>query len=245
MSSHTLGQNMAALVKNMAGKFGLDIRRADRLFDLDDSAVEIIERVQPYSMTSPERIFALVQAVRYISDAAIPGSIVEAGVWRGGSAMAAAMELMNRSEQMRDLYLYDTYKGMSEPTKEDVDMLGRAAKAQRAWAYSPIEDVRRNLLSTGYPAENLHFVKGNVEDTIPGEAPERIALLRLDTDWYTSTKHEMEHLYPRLVSGGVLIIDDYGYWEGARQAVDEYIVMHDLHLLLNRIDTTGRIALKP
>jgi hypothetical protein len=88
-------------------------------------------------------------------------------------------------------------------------------------------------------------VRGKVEDTLPAQAPEQIALLRLDTDWYESTRHELEHLYPRLVSGGVLIIDDYGYWQGARQATDEYFAGRGIHLLLNRIDITGRIAIKP
>jgi hypothetical protein len=239
----------------MAGKLGLEIRRTGKLSDFDPAAIKVIDRVQPYTMTSPDRIFALVQAIRYVTNAGIPGSIVEAGVWRGGSAMAAAIELMTHGDQTRDLYLYDTYEGMSEPTKEDLDFRGQAADSQLAssekstnsqiWAYSPIEEVRQNLLSTGYPGEKLHFIKGKVEDTIPGEIPDQIALLRLDTDWYESTKHEMEHLYPRLVSGGVLILDDYGHWQGARQAVDEYIAAHNLHLLLNRIDNTGRIALKP
>ena len=84
-----------------------------------------------------------------------------------------------------------------------------------------------------------------VEDTIPNQAPKEIALLRLDTDWYESTLHELEHLYPRLVSGGVLIIDDYGHWRGAREAVDEYIDKHKLKLFLTRIDYTGRLCVKP
>jgi hypothetical protein len=169
--------------------------------------------------------------------------------------MAAALALKSRGDTTRELYLYDTYEGMSEPGAEDVDVRGNAASeklsagkkstSSEIWAYSPVEDVRRNLLSTGYPEGKLHFIKGKVEDTIPGDVPEQIALLRLDTDWYESTKHEMEHLYPRLVSGGVLILDDYGHWQGARQAVDEYLMTHNVHLLLNRTDNTGRIAIKP
>ena len=242
-------------MNNLAGKFGLEIRRTGKLSDFDAAAIKVIDRVTPFTMTSPDRIFSLIQATRYVAKAGIPGSIVEAGVWRGGSAMAAAIELITHGDTSRDIYLYDTYEGMSEPGKEDVDFRGQAAEAQLAssektknssiWAYSPVEDVRRNLISTGYPAGRLHFIKGKVEDTIPGEVPEKIAILRLDTDWYESTKHEMEHLYPRLVSGGVLILDDYGHWQGARQAVDEYIAAHSLNLLLNRIDNTGRIALKP
>jgi len=105
--------------------------------------------------------------------------------------------------------------------------------------------VREAVLSVGYPPERIHFVEGPVEETLPANAPGEIALLRLDTDWYASTRHELVHLYPRLVSGGVLILDDYGYWQGARRAVDEYLSESNVTLLLNRIDNTGRIALKP
>jgi hypothetical protein len=98
---------------------------------------------------------------------------------------------------------------------------------------------------SGYDAARLRFVKGKVEDTVPAQAPARIAILRLDTDWYESTRHELEHLDPRLSPGGVLIIDDYGHWAGCRQAVDEYFASRKLHALLNRVDYTGRIAVKP
>ena len=104
--------------------------------------------------------------------------------------------------------------------------------------------VREVLLSTGYPAERIRIVKGEVEQTIPRQAPEELALLRLDTDWYASTAHELEHLYPRVGDGGVLIIDDYGHWEGARRAVDEYFEGAEDPILLNRIDYSGRIGVK-
>ena len=89
----------------------------------------------------------------------------------------------------------------------------------------------------------MHFVQGMVEETIPAGAPEKIALLRLDTDWYESTHHEMVHLFPRISDGGVLIIDDYGHWAGARRAVDEYFHEHNIAILLNRLDYTGRIGI--
>jgi len=108
--------------------------------------------------------------------------------------------------------------------------------------YSPLEEVKRNMEATGYPPAQISYIKGKVEDTLPAEAPAQIAVLRLDTDWYESTRHELVHLYPRLSPGGVLIIDDYGYWTGARKAVDEYF--RD-SLFLGRIDDTGRIAIKP
>jgi len=88
------------------------------------------------------------------------------------------------------------------------------------------------------------LVAGAVEDTLPDRAPMEIALLRLDTDWYASTKHELETLYPRLVSGGVLMLDDYGHWTGCRKAVDEYFAANAPAPLLNRIDYTARVATK-
>src|SRR5207244_6492838 len=110
------------------------------------------------------------------------------------------------------------------------------------WAYAPIEEVESNLRGTGYPPDKLHFVAGRVEDTLQRYAPDRIALLRLDTDWYESTRHELVHLFPRLTDGGVLIIDDYGHWAGSRKAVDEYFATEGRRPLLSRIDYTGRIG---
>jgi O-methyltransferase len=231
------------------------VRPSGLRYDFDLEAVAIIRRVQAFTMTPPERIFALIQATRYVSEAGIEGAIVEAGVWRGGSMMAAALALAAKGDTGRDLYLYDTFEGMAEPGPRDIDAWGNTAteklsaskktKSSEMWGYSPIEDVRRNLLATGYPPDRLRFVAGKVEDTIPGETPEQIAILRLDTDWYESTRHEMEHLYPRVVTGGVVILDDYGHWRGARLAVDEYLAANALHLLLNRIDGPARLAIKP
>ena len=225
------------------------------LSDADESARAMIRRVEEFTMTSHERLFGLIQAIRHVAKARIPGAIVECGVWRGGSSMAAALALLESADTARELYLFDTYEGMSEPTEADRNWRGSSAAGrfsrskrgtdQSSWCYASLEDVRANLLGTTYDPQRLHFVKGKVEDTLPQEAPNQIALLRLDTDWYESTRHEMTHLYPRLVSGGVLIIDDYGYWEGARKAVDEYLASQNIALLLNRLDNTGRVAIKP
>ncbi len=198
--------------------------------ELDPAYADIIARVKPFTMTSCERIASLVDAVRHVTQTNIPGAIVECGVWRGGSMMAAALALLEAGDE-RDLYLFDTFAGMTAPTERDVDHRGdmaeemyRASLADdhSAWCHASLDDVRANLLSTGYPAERRHFIKGDVLETIPASAPESIAVLRLDTDWYESTKHEMAHLYPRLAPGGILIVDDYGHWNGCRQAVDEY-----------------------
>jgi hypothetical protein len=218
----------------------------------------IVERALPHSMTGVARLLALVDAVRYCVARDVPGAFAECGVWRGGSVLAMILTLQELGVSDRAVYLYDTFEGMTEPSERDVSALEppavetwRAARraGRRPWEeyFTPAfsEDVVRSLLAgTGYPAELLHFVRGAVEDTLPAQAPDALALLRLDTDWYESTRHELVHLFPLLQTGGVLIIDDYGHWEGARRAVDEYLSTVRPPLLLTRIDYTGRIAVK-
>jgi O-methyltransferase len=218
----------------------------------------ILGRALPYSMTGGPRMLALVDAVRYCVSRGVPGAFAECGVWRGGSVLAMLLTLQELGDE-RDVYLYDTFEGMTAPTEHDVSEIDPPAletwqdaeREQRtAWneLFSPElfneDSVRRLLLDAGYPAERLHFVRGPVEQTIPETLPEQIALLRLDTEWYESTRHELTHMFPRLQPGGVLIIDDYGHWQGARRAVDEYFGAAHPPLLLNRIDYTGRIAIK-
>jgi O-methyltransferase len=221
--------------------------------DFEESDIELCRRVGPYTMTTPPRLYALVRAVEYVAERKVPGAIVECGVWRGGSMMAAALTLQRLGVTDRDLYLFDTFEGMTAPTAEDIkpsgegaaELLAQEDKDSDIWAVASLDEAREALLSVGYPEERIQFVKGPVEETVPEHAPDEIALLRLDTDWYASTKHELVHLYPRLASGGVLLLDDYGYWQGARRAVDEYVAENELTLLLNRIDHTARIAVKP
>jgi O-methyltransferase len=221
--------------------------------DFDEADVELCRRVAPYTMTTPPRVYALARAVEYVVAREISGAIVECGVWRGGSMMAAALTLLRLGVTDRELYLFDTFTGMTPPTEEDVrrsgesaaDLLSAEGDDADIWAIASLDDVRNAVLGIGYPPERIHFVKGLVEETLPANAPDKIALLRLDTDWYASTKHELVHLFPRVMRGGVLILDDYGYWQGVRRAVDEYLSERNVPLLLNRIDNTGRIALKP
>jgi O-methyltransferase len=220
--------------------------------DFDTMDIEIIQAVRPYTMTSPERLYALIHAVRYIVENKIPGDMVECGVWKGGSMMAVAKMLLYLGDAGRHLFLFDTFEGMSKPTELDVDWKGGKAPAfferwknklgGSSWCYASLSDVKQAMYSVGYPIENLHFVQGRVEDTIPARTPESISLLRLDTDWYESTRHELVQLFPRLSRGGVIIIDDYGHWQGARLAVDEWIAHNKMALLLNRIDYSGRVG---
>src|SRR4051794_27684557 len=217
---------------------------------------QTIRRVRRHTMTSPRRIAALCDGVEHLVRTEVPGAIVECGVWKGGSMMAAALTLLRLGAAGRDLYLFDTFAGMPPPTSEDVFSAcdgyspmrhwkrRRRTETENAWHYVPAEEVRAAVLSTGYPAECVHLVEGRVEETLPAAAPDAVALLRLDTDWYESTRHELEHLYPLLSPGGVLILDDYGHYEGARRAVDEYFEAHGGRPLLTRVDYTGRVGVR-
>jgi O-methyltransferase len=215
----------------------------------DEWVAEIIAAVQPFTMTSAERIYGLCLAVDHVARHGIPGAIVECGVWRGGSAMAAALTLDRVGDHERQMVLFDTFRGMTPPAEVDRDLAGRAAStlmenedpaSSHVWAAASLDEVRRNLSSTR--RERVDYVEGDVLETIPDRAPKAIALLRLDTDWYESTKHELHWLFPRISSGGILIVDDYGHWSGARRAVDEYFGEVGSRTFLSPLDYTGRLA---
>jgi hypothetical protein len=248
---------MKQMIKSALARAGLELTRtADRrsaaIADLGAADRELVARVEPFTMTSLDRRASLIGAVDHIVRHRIAGDIVECGVWRGGSMMLAALALRARGDTSRNLWLYDTFEGMSEPGAEDRSASGETAAAQLArtprgegvWCEAGLEDVQANLWSIGYPRERIHFVQGKVEATIPARLPARIALLRLDTDWYESTRHELKHLYPLLSRHGVLVIDDYGHWQGARQAVDEYFAAQAEPVYLHRVDYTARLIIK-
>jgi O-methyltransferase len=236
----------------LARTTGLELQRAGLPADYDPDAVATINAVRPWSMVKHEGLNALILATRYVTKHKVPGAIVECGVWRGGSMQAVARTLLSLDDTSRDLCLFDTFEGMPAPTAEDVRtdtgesakyMLDTTDRLDLVWCVADLADVQAGLAPLGYPEEKIHYVVGKVEETLPAEAPEEIALLRLDTDWYSSTKHELEHLYPRLVPGGVLLIDDYGDWDGCRKAVEEFLDETGAQLLLLRADR-GRVAVK-
>ena len=214
--------------------------------DLDDSGRAIVEAVRPYTLTPPGRVAALCGAVDYLVDNDVPGAFVECGLWKGGSLMAAALRLRDRGVTDREVVGFDTFTGMTDPGEFDQDFRGIQQVPEDAGSQLPkgmsFGEVTENLRSTGYPAERIRLVEGDVAETVPGQAPERIALLRLDTDFYESTRHELEQLYPRLVDGGVLLIDDYGHYRGSRKAVDEYFA--DKRIFLVRVDFSARMGIK-
>lgn len=232
----------------------------DLLIDEDPRFRDILRQVRGFTMSKPELCYALFQAVEHIWTSEVDGAIVESGVWRGGNVALCALALLARGDASRDLYLFDTFdwswpdmtqwdtKYGQDTAAERNAALEKRRNAPEEWleAQGVSETkVKDFIVGTGYPSEKIHTIKGFVQDTIPENAPEKIALLRLDTDLYESTYHELVHLYPRLVSGGILFIDDYPTEHGCVKAVEQYFSEAGSRPFLSRIDTQGRIAVKP
>jgi hypothetical protein len=183
------------------------------------------------TMVSFESLVTLAIACKYIQENGIRGDFVEAGVWRGGSSIVAKKFLGSA----RNYYLYDTYAGMTPPTAydyrtNDKDNSSTVEKwnklnqgSSNAWVNSSLEEVKGNFKKFNLLDKTINFIVGDVTKTlVDGSKPKEISILRLDTDFYDSTLIELQVLWPLLLKRGVLILDDYGHWDGARRAVDEY-----------------------
>ena len=247
---------LSQIINYPLGLLGLKIIRKSRLelvnlsdIEQDKKFLSIYRKVKDYTLVPIERCYSLYQTVNYIIKNNIEGGLVECGVWKGGSSMLMAYTLLEAGVSNRKIYLYDTFEGMTKPGEmdgqEEKDQWerGKVTDTLNNMCYSPIEEAKANMSKTGYPMKNIILVKGKVEETLPGTMPSKISLLRLDTDWYESTKHELIHLYPLLEKHGVLIVDDYGAWQGTRKATDEYFTSIP-NTFLGRIDYTGRIVIK-
>ena len=229
----------------------------DIAIELEERDIELIKLIidKKYTMTSPQRLINTLKSCQYVVKNNIPGDFVECGVWRGGNGILAK-KVFEYLGSNKNVWMFDTFEGMTAPTSVDV-----AAKTQLAaerhfldsqkdthndWCFASLSDVHKNCTDAGLDINSFKFIKGDVCDTLkrPKNIPTEISVLRLDTDWYESTKAELEILYPRLSDRGVLIIDDYGHWEGAKKAVDEYFSSQEYKPLFNVIDRTGRSAIK-
>lgn len=207
------------------------------------------------SMVPLEGLCSTLAAAKYVCESGIEGDFVECGVWRGGNAVIAA-EIFRRYNSSKRVFLFDTFEGMTEPTSNDMSLSdGRMAIGQflasekgsyNEWCFASQSEVRSAFSSRDLLSESIVFVKGPVETTLrlDSNLPERISLLRLDTDWYESTKLELEVLFPRLSVGGCLIVDDYGYWSGAKKATDEFFAQIPKKPLFHVTDRSRRIAVK-
>ena len=202
---------------------------------------KFVKIVKPFTMTSEERIISLFESLEYVRINNIEGDFVECGVWKGGNILGIMEYLLYHNITDRKVWLYDTFEGMTEPEDSDIDFNNTNANdiIDSIRCYSPLEEVKRNLSSSNFPNNNLVYVIGDICETLDYEKniPNKISILRLDTDWYKSTKDELTVLYPKLVNNGVLIVDDYGHWKGSKQAVDEYF--DGKNIVIESIDYTG------
>jgi len=248
-------------VKSAFHAVGLNLTRhpgklPSNLVEFSEDEKQLLHHVRRYELTMVpiEGLFATVKACRYVVERGIDGDFVECGVWRGGNSILAA-GVFKQLNSDKHIYLFDTFAGMTEPTSEDINFLGRPArlkfeKSQKddhnEWAYASLDDVRANFEQAGLLDDGVKFIQGDVQQTLKDQAliPKCISVLRLDTDWYESTKLEMEILYPRLSVGGILIVDDYGVWGGSKKAVDEYFAKNGRCPFLHYTNSGGRVAVR-
>ena len=248
---------MKKIIQNLFNKIGYRISRLPTNlkipYEANDFQKIIIKECNNLTSTGSIRMFGLLKAIEHVCLNNIKGEIVECGVCEGGNIILA-QKYLNKLNSNKSIYGFDTFAGMTEPTKEDVDndnnsqtkIWKKNLKANGIcdWAYCSIEDVRKNISSL-VSKNKIKLIKGKVEHTllIEENIPQEISILRLDTDWYESTKIELEILYPRLSNGGFLIIDDYGEFSGCRKAVDDFFKnkKHYLHY----IDSSSRLLIKP
>ena len=225
----------------------------EELQHLDPYILEQVLKAKPYSMTSGTRLAHTYTTIQDLDARGITGDIVECGVWKGGHII---MSWLANTNTKRNFWLYDTFEGMAEPTEYDVNARTKELATVKYnqtktdthvdWCYASLEDVKKCCQSSGLDINAFTFIKGDVCETLkdPSNRPTQISVLRLDTDWYQSTKTELHWLYPVLSNNGVLIIDDYGHWQGSRKAVDEYFAKNPYKPLFNVVDFTGRSAIK-
>jgi len=252
-------------VKSIFNTAGFELRRTsssagpqDKMpVELSIEEQEIVSYVigNHLSMTSHERLWTTIMACKHAVSRNISGDFVECGVWRGGNAILAAA-LFKLYKSPKRVYLFDTYEGMTAPTDKDRQAtdntlaMGKYQENRKEthneWCFASIEDVQENFKKAGLLDDSISFIKGDVLQTLSIEEnlPQEVSVLRLDTDWYESTKKELEILYPKLSIGGALIIDDYGHWAGAKQATDEYFSIHGKRPFLQYTDYTGRVGVK-
>lgn len=238
--------------ENFLNKFGYKICKSNNdgvIEEITSEENQMITKCLKYSMTNRMRMWALINSINYIFNKKIQGDFVECGVWKGGNLIL--YNLLNEKKNLnRNIYGFDTFEGMPLPGKFDFKYDGRSAsdlyyqktKSNDGWCKSILDEVKKNI-SKECPNNNIKLIKGKVEDSllIEKNIPEKISILRLDTDFYESTKIELEVLFPRLEKGGILIVDDYGNYKGARKAIDEYFkikpfliyVDHTCRLLIN------------
>jgi O-methyltransferase len=233
----------------------------------EDEAFEAMQIVSSNTMLPYEPLVTLFEQVVYCDKNNIEGDFVECGVWKGGATGMMALATLKYGTSRRHLHLFDAFQEICQPDEEhdDKEIVDEVKKLVRTKQFDedlkPLTGVydqfggpgtlseNKKLLEQviGYPAGHLHYHVGWFQDTVPADAPgiSKIAILRLDGDWYQSTKVCLDHLYDKVVTNGIVIIDDYGYNTGCKKAVDEFLAAKKAFPILNYINNTCRYFIKP
>lgn len=233
-------------------------------YELETEASACIQIVKNNTMLSKRKLVTLYQQVVYCEKNNVQGDFVECGVWKGGAVGLMALANLNTAaHRKRHLHLFDAFQEICEPdvdfdgeraVREVMEMTGRIGHDQgRLQSLTGVYDKlggpgtldeNKNLLENiiSYPTEFIHYHKGWFQNTIPTDHQdiEKIAILRLDGDWYASTKVCLDYLFDKVVKGGVVIVDDYGTYDGCKRAVDEFLAARSLTFFFHSIDSDAR-----
>ena len=220
------------VIKYFLQKLGykLVLKDHDKIEEINSSQKELLKIAQKYSRTNVRRLWSLLQSMEYVFQNNIEGELVESGVWKGGN-LILFKKFLDEKKVKKKIYAYDTFEGQPEPGNFDYKIgyfkkvfAKKIYNQKKNWNKIELNNVKKNILSECGNIDNIIFIKGLVENTLNNvqNLPNKISILRLDTDFYESSKMELEILYPRLSYGGILIIDDYATWTGVKKAVDEF-----------------------
>lgn len=218
---------------------GLVLRTWDRVSPSEFAS--LYRRIRTRTMCSDARLRGLYRGVRDVIQNEVPGDFVECGSARGGSAALIALT-MRQLGASRPLWLFDTFEGLPAPTLDDPDF--EIANLFTGTCLGTLEEVR-NLFEQLKIGDQVQFTKGLFQDTLPASDVSQIALLHIDGDWYESVKTCLDNLYDKVAPGGIIQIDDYGDWKGARKATDEFFGRRGIRVTLKRLDYSGRFLVKP
>jgi hypothetical protein len=191
---------------------------------------ELYFGVRHFTMLSRERLYDVFLSCRYLAEAKVVGDIVEVGCW-GGGTLALALSATQNDEVYRTVWGYDTFEGHPEPSADELDVWGNSQlekfqvmrRKGEGWASKSLDEVLSNIEQVSRTEiSRLRLVKGKAEESIQRQHPESVAILRIDVDWYEPSLAAWQQLYPRVPSGGIVIVDDYGHHSGSKKAFLEF-----------------------
>jgi O-methyltransferase len=190
------------------------------------------------------------EAIIYCEEHNINGSFVECGVASGLQEVIICDTIIKSNYKLRHIFMFDTFSGNTMPGEKDYTIYNNRSNVHytntqiidictnhrnnhngKNLCEESLYTVKNNIKTTNYPEEYLHFIEGDIMETLnnPINIPSEIAILRLDTDWYDSSKFELQKLFKNVVDGGVIILDDYYLWNGQKEATDEFLKENNLN----------------